>query len=180
MAPIGQSSYEISRPTGLCAGTGNPINPGDRYVACLIEPEPDQPLQRRDFSAAAWEDGARPAEPIFGSWRAVMPEPDAKPKQFIDDPALCDLFEQLEAAQEDRRIAFRYLLALVLVRKRLLHLATTRPKALQVQWTRRSGRMTAESQGEEPIMEVTDPGLDEASIGELSEEIGAIIGDGSS
>ena len=180
MATMGQSSYDVSRPTGLCAATGEPIEPGQVYVACLVEPADDEPLQRQDFSLAAWEGGTRPAEPVFGSWRSIMPEPDARPRQFIDDPALCDLFEQLAEATEDRRLAFRYLLALILVRKRLLHLADSSDQAIRVQWTRRSGRMTAESQGEEEKMDVAVPGLDEESIAELSEELGAITGDTSS
>lgn len=175
---MGQTGYDVSRPTGECAATGEPIEPGQTYVACLIEPEPDQPLQRLDYSQGAWDEGARPSAPVFGSWRAVMPEPNAKPRQFIDDPAMCDLFEQLGESGEERRIAFRYLLALVLVRKRLLHLASSTPQVMKVQWTRRSGRMTAPSQGEEPMMDVADPGLDEARIAELSDEMAAITGDG--
>jgi hypothetical protein len=174
---LGQTTYDVSRPTGICAKTGDPIVPGDPYVACLVEANPDLPLARLDYSLPAWEDGARPAEPVFGSWRATMIEPDAKPRQFIDDNALCDLFEQLESNDEDRRIAFRFLLTLVLVRKRLLHLARTHAKSMLVQWTRRSGRMTAPSQGEEATMNVIDPGLDESRVAELSEEIGAIVGD---
>jgi len=180
MSGIGQTGYDVSRPTGVCSATGEPIAPGERYVACLVEVEPDQPLQRRDFGLASWESGSRPEASVFGSWRAVMPEPNEKPKQFIDDGAMCDLFEQLEGAEEERRLAFRYLLALVLVRKRLLHLARSSASRIEVQWTRRSGRMTAPSQGEEAMMEVRDPGLDESRIADLSEEIASITGDGAS
>jgi hypothetical protein len=177
---LGQTTYDVSRPTGTCAKTGEPIVPGDPYVACLVETDPDLPLARLDFSLAAWEDGARPAEPVFGSWRATMVDSQAKPRQFIDDAALCDLFEQLESNDEERRIAFRFLLALVLVRKRLLHLAGSTKESMLVQWTRRSGRMTAPSQGEEATMKVIDPGLDDSRVAELSDEIGAIVGDTSS
>ncbi len=175
---IGHSGYDVSRPAGVCAQTGESIEPGHSYVACLVEVDPDQPLQRIDLSLEAWEQGARPQGEIFGSWRAVMPEPNERPRQFIDDAAMCDLFEQLGDASEERRLAFRYLLALVLVRKRLLHLAHSSADRVQVQWTRRSGRMSAESQGEEAKIDVAAPDLDESRIAELTEEIAAITGDG--
>src|SRR5262245_201609 len=114
--------YEISRATGLCAATAKPIAVGQEFIAALVEAD-DGPggerLERADYSADAWASGARPAR-LFGYWRARMESPDAKRKPFIDDAALMDLFEQLGEATEPARLSFRYVLGLMLVRKRLL------------------------------------------------------------
>jgi hypothetical protein len=100
----------------------------------LIESKEGAPLERLDFAATEWDAGSRPASParVFGFWRAVVSPAGTKKKQLVDDAALLDLFEQLAGASEGRKVAFRYLLALVLVRKRLLTIDGTRAGVMLV------------------------------------------------
>jgi hypothetical protein len=149
-------------------------------VAVLVERAGDEEsgLERRDFKVAAWEKGARPKAPlkVFGHWRAKMQPPGAK-KGLIDDPSLLDLFEQLEGSEEASRVSFRYVLALILIRKKLLRYeGTCRDSAgpgggavMMVRRATRSGETPAE------VVEVLDPKMDEAAVKEAVEQLGAVM-----
>ena len=170
------SANDIARPTGRCAATGGAIEPGQTFVATLAEA--DAGLTRLDYSAAAWEGGARPEPPLLfvGSWRTIMPEPDARPRMFIDDDALIDLFEQLGEATEAKRLALRYVLALILVRKRLLRLEGSDGTTMLV---RPKGVDLPPDRGGDgpPLVRVDDPGLDETTLNEVTEQLGVVLGD---
>ncbi len=166
--------YEISRASGVCAGTGNPIEVGESYIAALwIEPDPDRPgaelMRRSDYSGDAWISGARPAGPLVGHWRATLSPPNTRKRALIGDDELIDLFMQLAEASETKRLAFRYLLALILVRKRLL----------RVEGSPKRGTLTVRLKpvGDTPgqVVEVVDPGMDETMIADATEQLSAIL-----
>ncbi|HBZ96351.1 MAG TPA: hypothetical protein DEO57_00735, partial [Phycisphaerales bacterium] len=54
------SQYRVSRSNGLCAATGEPIEPGSPCVAALCDDE-EAVLSRVDYSIEAWEANPRPA-----------------------------------------------------------------------------------------------------------------------
>jgi hypothetical protein len=189
MASPGGTGYEISRPTGVCAATGRVIGVGEEFVAALAEDEGGERLERLDYSVEAWAGGARPGAPLrlFGHWRATMRAAGDKRRPFIDDAALVDLFAQLEGATEPGRVSFRYLLALMLIRKRLLKYEGTRagsvrgeeggPAASKIMLVRAAtpaGATPAEN------VEVVDPGMDDAAIAAAVEELSAVLADGGS
>ena len=154
----------IGRATGRCAATGRAFAPGERYVATLAERDGAPGLERADFSLDAWEQGRRPEAPLVmvGSWKSVAGEARAKRHAIADDEELLDLFSQLEGTTEPRRVALRYVLALLLVRRRLLvHEGVTpasgsRPALMRVRLRRAGSTPT----------EVIDPGMDEALLTE--------------
>jgi len=80
MSRLGESGFEVSKATGVCAATNQPIPIGEEYIAALVDGE--KGLERHDYSLAAWQSGARP-KPIsrlFGAWKAVMQPPSEKPQ----------------------------------------------------------------------------------------------------
>jgi hypothetical protein len=168
-----ETGFEIARPTGLCSVSGRAITPGEIFVAGLFERTGEDRLERRDFSLEAWgagpgRDGGPPG--LVASWRAVMPRPDDRAGRLVDDEALACLFEQVSEAAEGEstaRAAFRFLLALLLVRRRVLRHAGARAGAMLVRWTR-------EGDTERPI-EVADPGMDEATIAAATEQLSAVL-----
>lgn len=181
------AGLDISRPTGLCAGTGKPIEPGQAFVATLVELDSGA-LERRDYSLDAWHSGARPRDDqgspmlIVGFWRTTMPTRDAPKRQLIAPDELVDLFDQLADATEPARIVFRFVLSLILIRKRLLSYEGTRTTdAGPVMLVRRRGEAHPPERGGEgpPYTEVLDPGMDDQRIAEATEQLGAVIlGDG--
>src|SRR5215471_4754291 len=169
------TGYEIARATGVCAASGRPIAVGEEFIAALRQGEGEERLERVDYSVEAWRGGARPAG-LFGYWRAKMEPLDARKKPFIDDAALMDLFEQLEEAQEPARVAFRYLLALMLIRKRLLRYeGNRRDGGAQVMLVR---VWTPASATPAPVCEVVDPGMDDRAVAEAIEQLTAVMAGG--
>ncbi len=112
-------SYPSSQGTKRrCCRTGRELKPGDVYFAALVRTE--EGLVRLDFAPEAWQ--GPPANAI-GYWRGRVPVP-ARRRRRIDDATALRLFEQLEqTAGEDHRLRLvRYLLALHLMRRRILRL----------------------------------------------------------
>ena len=167
---IGSSApYDIVRREEVCAATGRVLEPGERHIAALVETPDDQALVRVLYSLGAWESGARPEPPagLFGYWARVAGEGSKPAGPVISQDELFDLFEQLAEADQPRRIGFRYLLALMLMRKRRLVFEGAvpgDPKRL---------RLKARPGG--AIYEVIDPGMDEEAIARATEELGRVI-----
>ena len=112
-API----YELARCGGRCAFTDQPLSPGDAYIAMLVE-EGDA-LKRLDASLAAWDEGRRP-EHLFSYWKTIVPLANQKKKQFVDDQVLMNLLQRLADATQPQRVAFRFVLMLILMRKKMV------------------------------------------------------------
>lgn len=165
------STYPVSRTVGACAATGRGFVAGERFVATLVE-LPDGSLERRDFSVEAWDQNQRPQGHLFAVWRATYQEPQPDKQPLLGDAELIDLFEQLGEATASRQIAFRYVLALLLIRRRLLRVVGSRPHggdspgALLV---------IQKGQDESTPTQVIDPGLDDAATAEVIEQLGQVL-----
>ncbi len=129
MTQFNPPTYDVARPTGECAFTGRKLEPGEPYVATLVEldeknaaaggPAAALGFKRLDVSIEAWQPGQRP-KGLFGHWKTTVPLPNQKKKLFVDDDVLLNLFERLADTDQPQRLAFRFVLALILMRKRLL------------------------------------------------------------
>ena len=178
-------NYEVSRPSGVCAATGRVIGIGEPFVAALVERVADGTLERVDYAPEAWAAGARPESQsrLIGTWRAIMRPAEGPRRALIDDAELLDLFEQLGQASAPRQLAFRYILALILIRKRLLrHTGTRRPGQAPGQTPGQAGEVMlvqlAKAVGggpDDPPIEVIDPGLDDQTIADATEQLGEIM-----
>jgi hypothetical protein len=106
-------------------------------------------------------------------WNATVPEADASQSNRIDHHSLLDLFEQLEGADDERTLALRYILALLLMRKRLLTHAgadagsADEPAAVLV---RRKG-----AQAEDPPERVIDPGLTPEVLADVTRRVAGCL-----
>ena len=184
MTQFNASSYDIQRPTGVCAYTGETLEPGAAYIATLVEVDQAESdagtaasgLKRLDVSLVAWEQGQRPDE-LFCFWRATVARPDDKKKLFVDDDVLMNLFRRLEDAEQPERQAFRFVLALILMRKRILKYGSTEQRRNvdgdECEWWLMRGRSV---EGAEPeTFDVLNPGLDEQRLGQVTEQLGEIL-----
>src|SRR4051794_2566587 len=82
------SGYEVARPLGKCAITGETIPPGEKFMAALRETPGG--FERIDISMSAWPQFDR--KDLVAFWQATMPAHEQKKKLFVDDTVLCDLF----------------------------------------------------------------------------------------
>lgn len=179
MTRLGEPGYEVVKATGVCASTGAKIGVGEEYIAALFESEDGVSLERRDYSMDAWRAGSRPGPQarMFGAWKAVMPAPNETRQTLVDDESLMDLLEQLAESTEPARISFRYILALLLMRRRLLKYEGTRrdrpdsPRGL-VMLVRRSTKV---DEPQAPLIEIVDPGMDDQAIADAIEQVGSVL-----
>ena len=186
------SAYDIARPTRRCAATDRELEPGERYIATLVELPGEAELRRVDFADAAWAGGARPTPPaqLFGFWHATVPEPNAPTSPLAETGELIDLFDQLcdtdgdpsDEPESAGRAAFRYLLALVLMRKKqLIYEGGTPADAArgikgELLLRRKGDALPPERGGEgPPLIRVPDPGMDDDAIAEATERLGRIL-----
>ena len=155
--------WEIDKPVGNCFGTGRKIDYGEEYYGALVETE--QGLVRRDYCADYFQ-SQKPQ--VFCFWKTKLPQPGQKKAQFIDDDMLMAFFNRLEQETEQEKINFRFVLALILMRKRRLKYDSSDVQGDTETWRL---RIT----GDKEFVTVVNPHLDEVQIEQLSSQIGEIL-----
>lgn len=179
--------------------TGRSLEPNEACFSALVdipveEREPNDLLgmKRVDVSEDAWQQGFRPPG-LFSFWKTTVPDPEEKKKTFVDDAVLMNLLRRLEDTAEPERLAFRHVVALILMRKKLLRYdgtdkvevpdtgeeASQGETIIQVWW-----RFTPKvdvSKGhfgkwnEEESLRVLDPKLDASGIEQVTEQLGEVL-----
>lgn len=170
------SPYEITRSQEVCAQSGRELQIGEEHVAALLETVGESALNRVLYALDVWEKGIELDDGVslFGFWRRRVPEPgESKKTPLVSDDEIFDLFEQLGEATEDKQIGFRYLLSLMLMRKKKIELEgmvpgdEENPSILKVRQKVKGGGG--------PLFEVIDPKMDDDAIAEAIEELGQVM-----
>ncbi|NBB94742.1 MAG: hypothetical protein GVY16_03280 [Planctomycetes bacterium] len=163
--------FKIGRPAGICAKSGKDIAPGEEFMA--LARMVGEEILREDYSLAAWEqidtEALSADRDVLGIWRTRRPQPEEKKKLLIDDNLILQFFERLTGTDDPSRLNFRYVLCLILMRKRLLAYEgmNRREDGTEVWRMRRRGSDT--------IYEVIDPQLDEDKITAVSQQLGDVM-----
>lgn len=115
------ANWEVSKSQRVCAITGKVLEVGDNFFSGLKEEEDS--FVRLDYSQEAWEELEQKDE-FFSFWRSkiLAPDENKKKKLIIDVEAFYTFFCNLAGDEKHNRMLFRYLIALILVRKRVLKL----------------------------------------------------------
>jgi len=156
--------WEIEKPLGQCYGSGRKIEYSEEYFAALAET--NQGLQRRDFCAEYWQE-QKPE--VFCYWKTKLPHPDQKKQIFVDDEMLMAFFERLAEETEQEKVNFRFVLALILMRKRRLKYDSSKIVEGKEIWRLRIVGSDRE------FIEVINPNLDEEQIEQLSSQLSQIL-----
>ncbi len=109
--------YKVGRCTRTCFLQQRPLREGETYYSVIIQE--DEEFQRRDYSAEAWEG---PPENATGHWKCRMPRSEERKLVLAPKEVLIDLLRQMEHFPNKAKP--RYLLALTMLRKRILRLAS--------------------------------------------------------
>jgi hypothetical protein len=160
----GSAGYAVARAQGKCQVCNKEIAPGEKLMAALRETP--AALERVDVCTECWQAFDRAG--LLGFWQTIVPQPTAKRPLFIDDDVLCQLFERLGDTQEPAKINFRFVLGLILMRKRRIVYESTRAEQDREIWTVRL-------KGREDRLEMVNPKLDEQQITEVSGQLGQIL-----
>ncbi len=155
---------DIARTTGLCALTGRELAEGEEHYTVLFE-EGDS-FRRADYALAAWNgppDGAY----CFFKTRVPVREPK-KQGLLVDNDMLVNFFARLAQETTPVRLQFRFVLALILMRKRLLRYEQTVHDQGQEYWQMSLVR-------EQSPHRVLNPHLTDEQIVGVSGQLGAIL-----
>lgn len=105
--------FEVKSCSRQCAATQRKLEPGDVYFS-VIHAQPAE-LVRRDYCVEAWEG---PPEDSLGWWRSRIPTKEGAAPQLAPTDVMLNLFATLADRPEEQE--FRYLLGLLLLRRRVL------------------------------------------------------------
>jgi len=105
--------FEVQRCSRHCAATERELQPGDLCYSVLEINGAE--VVRKDYCAEGWHGAPNGA---FGWWKSRVPEPTAKKIKLAPNDVLLELFEHL--AERSDQSDLRYVLALLLVRRRVL------------------------------------------------------------
>jgi len=177
----------IGRSSGRCAATGRELAPGESCFTALVRPEVDQVgggdravFERLDYDPDAWpavRDSGALGDRLLCWWRTEVPEPGGRKHLFVDDETLVDLFERLDEETEDERKAFRFVLGLILLRRRRLRMIE-RARGGEGDEAREVWRFKRVGGGEDaPIWSVEDPRLADSDADAIVEQLSTILSD---
>lgn len=158
--------FAIRGPTRRCAATGRDLLPGERFHTALVNESGK--LVRNDYAEEAW---AGPPASCVAHWTGQVPPGHTAAKPAVPEELLIDWFHQLAGNPEPSRVNLRYVVTLLLMRrKRLKFEDATRghgdePAKLLVRDARNGARH-----------ELPDPKLTEAEVLAVQEEILQVLG----
>lgn len=142
--------------------SGRAFEPGEVYYAVLFEHETG--FERRDYAAECWEG---PPEGYLCFWRTRVPQ-RVERRTLVDDDVLINLFLRLEEATTDFKVQFRFVLALLLMRKRLLRYEETVQLEDHESWIMRLVRDQSRHQ-------VYNPRMQDHEIARVGDELTAVL-----
>lgn len=155
--------WQVDRTAGQCAKTGVALKEGDPYYTVLFE-EGDT-FRREDYSEAAW---SGPPAGAFCHFKTRRPVKQKKKRLLVDDDVLVNFFSRLADDKEPARLRFRFVLALILMRKRLLKYEETVKEGADEYWRMRIVKETH-------VHTVLNPRMTDDEILEVSQELSVIL-----
>ncbi|MGD0389031.1 MAG: hypothetical protein ABSC42_08760 [Tepidisphaeraceae bacterium] len=162
--PAGGGGYAIAKAEANCRVCGRAIAVGEKLMAALRETP--AALERVDVCAGCWSGFDKAG--LLGFWQTTMHPATAKKNVFVDDDVLCELFERLAETTEPAKVNFRFVLGLILMRKRRIVYESTRHEGEKEIWSVRF-------KGREELLDLLNPRLDERQVGEVSLQLGEIL-----
>jgi hypothetical protein len=107
--------FEVQRSTRRCAATDRPLEPGELSYSVLEVNGAD--VVRKDYCSEAW---TGPPESALGWWKTRIPQLTNKKVKLAPNDVLLELFDEL--ADRPEQSDLRYVLVLLLIRRRVLRL----------------------------------------------------------
>jgi hypothetical protein len=159
------AEWQIGTSRKVCAVCRKNFNAGEEYFSGLVETP--EGFSRQDYCTGCW--GPHRAE-FFSFWKARVPLPVEEPSRpkFIGTERMIELFRRLDGETDERRQNFRYVLGLILLRKRRLRLVDVK----------RSGEgevLVLRESGAAAVHNLPDPRLTDEEIADLSGQINEVL-----
>ena len=110
--------FDIKKCTRKCAATGRELRPGEKVYSTLIADGGE--VKRLDYGADAW---SGPPDDVISWWQFEVPESAGGKVQWAPSDVIRNYFKAL--AERDDEQDKRYILALLMVRRRMMRLEET-------------------------------------------------------
>lgn len=157
-------AYQIQTPARQCSRTGRELRPGEKCYSVLHDRNGQ--WVREDIGAEAW---TGPPEGAFAFWRTQVPRDAAAKAPQVDDELLMECFTRLETETDPRKLSFRYLLAIMLMRRKRLRFESVRRDG-QREW------LQLREVRKKRLHEVLDPQMTEAELAAAQDDMASVLG----
>jgi len=158
------TEYQIEANTRRCAISGRELKTGERFYSVLLEEAGK--FHRKDYSSEVWQG---PPQGTFSFWTGRITASDHSRLPTIDEESLVDCFERLENETEPGRIRFRYIVALLLMRRKRFRFEEITKEGEQTILHLRCSRDRA-------IYRVVDPHLTDEEMATVQGEVLGLLG----
>lgn len=155
--------WDVETATGRCAVTGNSFEEGEEFYTVLIED--GELFKRQDYSLKGWNG---PPEGAFCHFKTRVPVKEKRKQLLVNNHMLFSFFERLADEEEPARVQFRFVLALILMRKRLLRYDGSSTEDGVELWNMTVPR-------DKSSHRVVNPRLTDDQIATVSAQLGAIL-----
>jgi len=157
------AEWKIEKGKQSCGACGAVFTDGAELFSALLDEKTH--FIRKDFCAACWPGVDR--ERVFAFWLTTCEE-KKKVRKYVDESVIMELFTRLGETTEEVKINFRYILALMLMRKKLLKFTDVVQKDGQEY-------LVLVDTKEDLTYEVLDPRMNEEQIEAAKEEAGKLL-----
>jgi hypothetical protein len=158
-----QLPYQVEPMKGRCAVTGRVLEEGEEFYTVLFEE--GESFRREEYSLGAW---SGPPEGCYCSFKTRVPVKTKRKKLLVDDDVLTGFFIRLAEETEPVRVQFRFVIALILMRKRRLKYEGSQMENGVEVWTMTMPR-------DHSAHRVVNPRLTDDQIEGVSRELSAIL-----
>ncbi len=160
-----QQDWNIKGRSETCDATGKPFEEGEPFHTALFRD--GDGFRRADLCEEAWKARAEDpaAEPPFSSWRSKFEPPAPPPPEPLPRDDAEGMLRRLLESNDPSHVNTRYLLAVMLERKRVL-----RPQP-----SPESGTLVYEHAATGETFIVTDPALSLSDLASVQEEVSALL-----
>jgi hypothetical protein len=158
------TDYQIQAQTRRCCVSGRELQTGEKYFSVLLDR--DGKFIRQDYSLEAWQG---PPEGAFSFWMGKISAPENRKRPPIDDEMLLECFQRLDGQTDPGRIRFRWVVALLLMRRRRFKFEEADTEAGQEVLVLRCSRTGARYR-------VVNPCLTEEEMTSVQEEVFQALG----
>lgn len=112
------TDFEVQRSTRRCAVSDRELQPGEWFFSVLVADGGN--VVRRDYATESW---TGPPGEHLGWWKSRVPDAASRRFQLAPNDVILQYFTELETVPEKADV--RYVLALLMIRRRIVRLEET-------------------------------------------------------
>jgi len=163
--------WSIKSRAHVCSITEQKFEDGESFYTALFPDPESSGYLRMDFSEEAWANRAEDSETPFSFWGSIYQAPVKEEEVEVTEESPEDLLRRLVEEDEEHTENARYILAVMLERKKLLVEADSQPTStgiIRIYEHRKSG----------DVFIVKDPNIPLSEVENVQQEIADLLENG--